>query len=253
MNKTIIRCKEYVTKVLSKQVELSDYIGESTILLNVYYEDDKVWDLMILLDDDWFKYEFAHLYGENFVVDDHEHKPPAFTRVKSYKWLRDDFAKRLHVALWIFQSAIVIQEKENLFRQVITEQKDNFCQNLHGTIKRKYLELRSDRHNLRHSVTRPDDMANTLLKANIVKLCFELSLLANGKPYPFRILLPDYAKNNTTNGNEIFILTQKFLAATNPEITILLSDKLIGYIVTVLQKTKLYSEDFLLKWWLYLD
>ncbi len=252
IDEIIVGCKKYISEILTKKVELEDYIDGSTILLNVYA---KVWDLMILLDNDLFKYEFTPLYSEHFVVDDHKHEPPIFSRVKSYKWLTENFAKRLPVALWIFQNIIVIQEKGNLFQQIITEQKDKFNQNFQGITKRKYLELRSDRHNLRRSAMMPNDMAmaNALLKANVVKLCFELSLLADGKPYPFRILLPDFAKNNATNGYEVFLLSQEFLATTDPEATILLSDKLIEYTVAALQKMKLYSEDFLLKWWLYLD
>ncbi len=208
---------------------------------------------MILLGNDCFKYEFAHLYGEYFVVDDHKHDPLVFTRVKSYQWLAENFTKRLPVALWIFQNAIVLQKKENLFQRVVAEQKDNFYRNLQAIIKRKYLELRTDRHNLRYSAMRPEDMANALLKANIAKLCFELCLLASNKPYPPKILLPDYAKNSVINGNEVFLLAQKFLAATDPETIILLSDKLIERVVATLRETKFYSDELLLKWWLYLD
>ncbi len=252
-----VKCREYISKVLAKKAELADYIDESTILLNAYengaYKNNKVWDLMILIDNDWFKYEFSYLYSEYFVVDDHEHDPPIFTRIKNYKWLVENFAKRRSIALWIFQNAIVLQEKENLFQRIIAKQEDIFKKDIQNIIKRKYLELRSDRHNLRYSVTRPDDVANPLLKTNIAKLCFELSLLANRKPYPFRILLPDYAKNNAINGNEVFLLVQKFLVTTDPETTILLSDKLIERIVATLQEMNFYSEDFLFKWWLYLD
>jgi len=252
MDDIVTGCKKYVAEVLAHKTELSGYIGESTILLNVY-ENNKIWDLMILIGNDCFKHEFARLYGEYFVVDDHEHDPLVFTRVKSYQWLAENFTKRLPVALWIFQNAIILQEKGNLFQRVIAEQRGNFCRDLHGIIKRKYIELRTDRHNLRYSAMKPEDMANALLKANIAKLCFELCLLAGNKPYPPKNLLPDYAKNNAINGNEVFFLAQKFLTAADPETTILLSDKLIDHIVATLRETKFYSDELLLKWWMYLD
>ena len=251
MDKIALGCKEYVSEVLAKKFELDEYLEESTILLNTY-ENNRVWDFMILMDNKWFKYEFAHLYSEYFVVDDHEHEPPVFTRVKNYKWLTENFAKRLPVALWIFQNVIVIQEKENLFSQIIVEQQEKFNRVFLDIIERKYLEMRGDRHNLRYSVDRVGDLANILLKANIVKLCFEISLLADKKPYPFRTLLPDYTKENATNGHSVFPLAQEFLVTMEPEKTIALSEKLIDCIVTTLQEKKFYSDEFLLKWWLYI-
>jgi hypothetical protein len=252
MSKTIDECKRYITDILSSNPKLRDYIEESTILLNTY-ECDTVWDLMVLIEDNWFLYEFSHLYGEHFVLDDHKHDPPVFTRIKSYGWLTENFSKRLPVALWIFQNSIIIQEKEALFRRIISEQGNRLSQSIQDIIKRKYLELRGDRHNLRYSINRPDDMANALLKANIVKLCLELSLLANGKSYPFRALLPDHAKNDSVNGQKTFFLTQKFLAATDEKTVISLSDDLIEHVINVLRETGLYANDFLLRWWLYID
>ena len=253
MDKSIIdRCKVYVAKILAKKIELADYINESTILLNVY-ENNKLWDVMIIMDDDLYKYEFAHLNSEHFVVDDHKHDPLVFTRVKSYKWLNEDFAKRLPVALWIFQNAAIIQKSGRQFTQIIAEQEKILTKKIQALIKRKYLEMRGERHNLRYSVVRIDDMANILIKANIAKLCFELSLLASGKPYPFRMLLPEYAKDNVVNGEKLFCLTQKFLTTTDAKKIIVLSDKLIEFVIKRLQEKNYFSNDFLRRWWLYLD
>ncbi|MCU0678876.1 MAG: hypothetical protein MUC28_00300, partial [Planctomycetes bacterium] len=155
---------------MARKNELDEYIKQSTILLNSY-EGNRVWDLIILLDSEWFKYEFAYLYSEHFIVDDHDHDPPVFARMKSYAWLEENFSKRLPVALWIFENASMIQEHGNDFSRILSEQREKFTSSLLGIIRRKYLGMRGERHNLRYSAERISDMANTLLKSNIVKLC----------------------------------------------------------------------------------
>ena len=245
-------CKQYIEQSLACRNELEEYIEQSTILLNSY-EGNRVWDLMILMDSDWFKYEFAYLYSEHFIVDDHNHDRSVFARVKSYAWLEENFNMRLPVALWLFQNATIIQEHKNDFSRIIAKQKERFTANLSKIIRRKYLEMRGERHNLRYSAERPDDMSNTLLKSNIVKLCFELSLLAEGKPYPFGILLPGYARSKSSFGGDIFAVSSHFLAEIDPKKTIELSDRLIEKVSSALNSTGNFSSDFLSRWWLYLE
>jgi hypothetical protein len=232
--------------------ELEEYLQQTTILLSSY-EGNRVWDLMIFMDNEWFKYEFSHLYSDYFIVDDHDHDPPVFTRVKSYDWLEKNFSKRLPVALWIFENALVVQEHGTHFYQILAEQKKVFAKNLREIIRRKYIEMRGERHNLRYSAERPNDIANILLKSNIIKICFELSLLAEGKPYPFGILLPEYARSQSCFGNSIFEISSQFLAETNPKKTIALSDCLVEKVSSTLSATGNFSSDFLSRWWLYLE
>ena len=251
-NKVIEDCRTYISTVLVKKVELTDFLTESTILLNTY-EDNKIWDLMVLLSDDWYEFEFAYLNSEHFVVDDHDHDPPVFTRVKSYSWLKDNFTKRLPVALWIFQNSAVIQESGEQFAEIITEQEKIFIKKIKALIRRKYLEMRGDRHNLRFSAIRTNDISNNLIKANVVKLCFEISLLALNKPYPFKVLLSEYTKMHVVDGERFVYLAQKFLTTNNPKETIALSDKIIEFVIMYLKETGEFSNDFLNRWWLYLD
>jgi hypothetical protein len=237
---------------LAHRTELEEYIEQVTILLNSY-EGNRVWDLMILMDSERFKYEFAYLYSERFVVDDHDHDPPVFARVKSYTWLEENFSKRLPVALWIFKNAIVIQEHGNDLSRILDEQEDKFAKNIRRITRRKYIEMRGELHNLRYSAERPRDMANILLKSNIVKLCLELSLLAEGKPYPFGVLLAGYACSQSGFGKEIFDISNEFLVEIDPKKTVDLSDRLIEKVSSTLSKTGNFSSDFLSRWWLYLE
>lgn len=252
MDNIIKDCKQYIKKSLKSKKELNKYIKQSTILL-YSYERNLVWDLMILMDNEQFEYEFVRLYGNNFIIDDHKHSPPVFTRIKNYTWLKEDFNKRLPVALWIFENATVIQECGNVFSQIISEQKKIFSDNLLSIIRRKYLEMRGERHNLRSSIKRPNNMANALIRSNIIKLCFELSLLAENKSYPFRAFLPEYARLNSSFGNDIFNISKLFLTETDQKITIELSDHLIEKVSLALSLSGNFSNDFLSRWWFYLE
>ncbi|HOX10760.1 MAG TPA: hypothetical protein P5323_03185 [Candidatus Moranbacteria bacterium] len=251
MDDTVKSCRQYIKQNLAGRIELEEYIEQTTILLNAY-EGNHVWDLMILMDSEWFKYEFAYLHSEYFIVDDHDHDPPVFARVKSYAWLEKNFSKRLPVALWIFENAVVVQEHGNDFSRILAEQRAEFVKSLRKTVRRKYLEMRGERHNLRYSVKRLGDMANILLKSNIVKLCFELLMLAEGRPYPFGILLPEYVRSQSSFGDNIFAISNQFLAETDPDKTIELSDCLIEKVASALSATGNFSSDFLSRWWLYL-
>lgn len=85
-NKTA-RYRDYVIKHLASTPELSSYIQTAWILLT--REDPGiVWDFMILLQSSAFD-DFKGKYDETFVIDDHDHEPPVFTRVKNFQWLEE--------------------------------------------------------------------------------------------------------------------------------------------------------------------
>jgi len=86
MNTEEVLARIYIENKLYKTQELAPYIKEASIL---WTENDPglVWDLMILLPDDLFQ-KFSNQSGECFVVDDHDHTPWIFTRVKSFEWIK---------------------------------------------------------------------------------------------------------------------------------------------------------------------
>lgn len=92
------KCRRYIDQYLTKIPQLADYLSQATIILNCY-ENDGIWDLMILIENELYQYEFSQLYGEYFVVDDHKHNPPVFTRVKSYAWLKGGSLKSVSIII----------------------------------------------------------------------------------------------------------------------------------------------------------
>lgn len=247
-----IMARRYITEVLSKTEELQEYINDATILLTGI-DEGIVWDFMVLLKDDLFYYEFAKLYNESFVIDDHNHHPGVFTRVKSYKWLVEDFSRRRPIALWIFQKALVLQDPDNGFKKILCHQQKLFSDSIDDIISRKYMELRTERHNLRHALQKHREIASYIIKATIVKLALELCFLSEGKPFPWKKWLPETAQNTTTHGTMILKISEEFLKSPDHEKIIELSESLIQSVISFLKEKKYFSENFFSKWWLYLS
>lgn len=248
-NKTV-RYRKYVIKHLASTPELSSYIQTAWILLT--REDPGiVWDFMILLQSSAFD-GFKGKHGETFAIDNHNHDPPVFTRVKDFQWLEADFQRRLPIALWIFDHSIAIQDPKSRFAHLLKKQKHIFRAKLPGIIRQKYLEFRTERHNLRQTVSKERGMATQLIKTTVAKLAMEISVLATGRPYPFKKWLPTVTAQEGGHGGTIVNLAKHFLQATDQRMIIRLSDELVAEVIQVIRETGICSEDFLVRWWLHL-
>ena len=75
---------DYVFSRLQLRDDMQDYIPRATILCSEF-DPEITFDWLILLDNDLFRYEYERLYSG--IVDDHDHFPPVFTKVRPYQWL----------------------------------------------------------------------------------------------------------------------------------------------------------------------
>ncbi|MDE2038177.1 MAG: DUF4037 domain-containing protein [Patescibacteria group bacterium] len=225
--------------------------AEQSSIVTVELDHEIVYDLMVLLPDILFEREFSKRHGECFVLNDQKSVPPVFTRFKSYAWLKRDFGRRLPIALWIFGRSVIVRDPNGAFSSIVGEYSDLFKRSLRGIIERKYVEFRSDRHNLRQTVHHGDDLACSILKANIVKLAAELKLLSQGKPYPYKKWLVSEV-DESNGGKTLLEISHRFIEARRPEDTIATSDELVNAVVTFLDKEGILSGDILTEWWLHL-
>jgi hypothetical protein len=243
--------KRYIQEVLGNAEPLKKYLSYSSIIL-IEEEENIVWDIMIFMPDDMFLNDFSKEWGDCFVLDDHSHEPWVFTRVKNYGWLADDFAKRLPIALWIFGNSDVIQDANGVFSALLEKKRDKFNRLVKNLIAVKYIELRSERHNLRHALQKERKIASRIIKATIAKVSLELCFLSEKKPYPYKKLLPERALIETINGREILSIVERFLESDDREEEVIISDGLIQKIIDILKLTGIFPNGFLEKWWLHL-
>jgi hypothetical protein len=239
---------ELIWKCLRDSEEVKDYLENASIFITKY-ENGRVCDAMVLLEDDDFINRFSPINGSNFVIDKHFKDQDIFIRIKHYSWIEKDFSKRVSIALWILKNSIIIQEKQEKISSLINEYQNRFEKSLVSTISQKYLELRTERHNLRFSLKRNDILASLIIKSTIAKISLELCFLSEKNPYPFKILL---SQTESEYGKRIATICKDFLTTNNFEESIALSDELINKLIDMLSKKTSISSDFLEKWWKYL-
>lgn len=246
MNKKI-EVEIYVREKLKTEVAES-FFTSSVILLT---EDDPniVSDILVLIPNAEY-WKFVDCYGHHFVVDDHDYEYPIFTKFRNLEWLRDDLKSRISIALWIYQNSLVIQDPQREFARSLNYYQSIFQRTLPVLIRHKYIELRTERHNLRHAISRKREVAIPIIKATIAKLSMEISLLADNQPYPYKKWLPEVAMNSYL-GSMIHNLVKAFLDEKDGEKTIIISEEIITSIKNFLSKNWLPS-DLLNSWWLYL-
>jgi len=243
--------KKYFAEKLQSMNELNPYLKYSSVV-SVELDDGVVYDLMVVLPDMMFEGNFKTRFGECFVVNDQEHCPPVFTRFKSQRWLISDLARRLPIALWIFGKSIVIQDPNGTFENIVHEHNLVFQKNVKNILRRKYIEFRSDRHNLRRTVYRRDDLATNILKGNVVKIAIEILMLSYGKPYPYKKWL-SFEARKFAEGPKILEISSRFLGEMDPVKIIDQSDELVGVIVELFKDDPDLPPTFLSEWWLNLS
>ena len=243
--------KKYFEENLLSKSDLRKYLELSSVV-SVELDQELVFDLMVLVPDAVYNDEFRTMFGDYFVIDNQQHAPPVFTRFKNHQWLRNDLSKRLPISLWIFGKSIIIQDPQGLFKIIVGEHSTTFHQNCVDIIRRKYIEFRSDRHNLRQAVYHDSQLAIQLLKANVIKLAMEIFILAHGKPYPYKKWLPAEA-TKFDKGTELICSCNVFMSEMNRKQLIDLSDELVVRMVDILGVTDMFSSNFLNQWWLHLD
>lgn len=249
---------EYLQTQLARKPELAGFLDDAAVIWYAssafmeWYDPSLVRDLLVVLSDERFE-NFKENLGSSYVVDDHEVTPPVFVRFKSYKWLERDFARRLPVALWIYQHARVLRDPRGEFADILHAQSEAFKEQLPTILRRKYLEFRTDRHNLRHTVPAGMEMATRLIKSSVVKLALELTLLAEEKPYPYKKWLFWVAEQEAIQGREIVNLATRFWDETDKDQIIALSDQLVAKVASICAQSGFVPEDVTTRWWLHLD
>ena len=243
--------KRYFAEQLLRRDDLAPYLRVSSVV-SVGNDPELVYDIYCFIPDDLYTHDFSQIHGRCFVVSDQTHSPPVFSRFKDYNWLRTDLSQRVAIALWIFKRAIVIQDPDDSFACIIAERDAFFHQSLEDIARRKYIEFRTDRHNLRQAIFHKETMAVGLLKSNVVKLGLEILMLANELPYPYRKWLPSEV-TSVPEGPEFLEVCSAFLTESDADRVIQLSDALVARIITVLERTSNLDSPFLHEWWLHLD
>lgn len=244
------RLEQYVKRKLPEILRTGALTSIVSVLLTEN-DHDAIWDLLIVVPDEQYV-TFLAQNGNSYVFDDHEHEPPVFSKVRSLSWLKADFERRMPIALWILNNSLVISDPDDQVRSLVNECWAKFEKRVPELIKTKYLELRSERHNLRNAVRFGRSTAIDIIRAAVVKLALELSFLADGQPYPYKKWLPEIAESSSEYGGKISSVSRLFLKTTNPDEIITLSQTLVDTINGMLLENQSLADDVINRWWTHL-
>lgn len=159
--------------------------SENCALVCTGTEPGIVTDYLLLSDSDTIHKLVIEL-GNRDVIDDHDVLPWVFVKLRSYDWLRNDLQRRLAIALWLYRNAIIIHESSRDFRSIVEAAEESFANQLTAIIKQKYLEMRTERHNLRHACQLGEANSCRLIAATVVKIALEILFLVHHSPYPYK-------------------------------------------------------------------
>lgn len=242
------RIAEYGRKLLGHE-SVKSVADQCTVIVTV--ADLTVWDYLVFLPDGAFG-PYCESGGVT-TIDDHDHDPWVFVRIMPESWIAEDFDRRLPIALWIYSKAIQIHGKGQWFTHALDRAKKKFETVREGLIRRKYLELRTERHSLRRAVQRTSSVTTVLIKTAFLKLGFELLYLSEGKPYPYRERLAVLVGNDTKTGTELGSLAERFIDCADHKETIKISEKIIQLINRQLLTAEAIETGIIDEWWLFLD
>ena len=244
------RLEQYVYQTLPEILKSASFINTASIILT---EDDSnsIWDLLIIFPNDKFA-TFSAQFGDSYVYDDHNHLPPIFTKFRNLDWLKIDLERRRSIALWILTNSIILTDPNALIGRLIDKHEIMFKRNVPNLVRIKYLELRTERHNLRDAIRFDRKIAVDIIRSTIVKLALELSFLAEVRPYPYKKWLPEIAISSTEYGKTIASSSMQFLNAKNSEDIINLSQVLVDTVNEMLREKKALNADTFDRWWTYL-
>lgn len=245
-----LKLKAYLNEELLQIKELNKYLTQSAIV-TVELDEKLIFDLIAFVPDQIFNGEFVEKFGDCFVVSHQKILPHIFTRFKNFQWLKADFSNRLNIALWIFQNSVVLQDPDGTFSRIVENQSVLFEKNLTNSIRRKYIEFRSDRHNLRQVIYHKDRLSIELLRSNTIKLALEIMILAHGKPYPYKKWLATEAAKLDANRTVIKICNE-YAKESDLDRIILLSDDLVSITADILLSKNRLSPNIIKEWWLHL-
>lgn len=144
------------------------------------------WDLHLILSDEDYE-EFVHVYGDDHVIDDHEHVPSIFGQIRSKQWLRDRFKKIEQgdcLYLWIYNNCVTIQDPQNI-QAMIEESNELFKNHQEELVKYHYVTYAVRRLDTVSTAKRGIEVGARISNAEMVKVALQTMSMINGSPYAY--------------------------------------------------------------------
>lgn len=153
--------------------------------INEGFDNKADWDLHILLSNEDYEI-FTNKFGDNYVLDDHTHKPIVFGQINNIDWLKErlESEETNILYLWIYTKCLYIKDSLCV-EDVVKEYYNKFVLNKIEIIKKCYIKFAVRRLDTCSSAKRGMEIATGINRGEMVQQALKLLCLLKGQPYPY--------------------------------------------------------------------
>lgn len=144
------------------------------------------WDLHLILSDEDYK-KFSEVYGDDHVIDDHEHVPNIFGQIRSKQWLKDRLSKIEQgdcLYTWIYNNCLNIQDPQNI-QEMIDEYSDLFKNNIEELAKYHFVTYAVRRIDAVSAAKRGIEIGARISNTEMVKAALQTMSIVHDSPYAY--------------------------------------------------------------------
>ena len=144
------------------------------------------WDLHLILSDEDYK-KFSEVYGDDHVIDDHEHVPNIFGQIRSKQWLKDRLSKIEQgdcLYTWIYNNCLNIQDPQNI-QEMIDEYSDLFKNNIEELAKYHFVTYAVRRIDAVSAAKRGIEIGARISNTEMVKEALQTMSIVHDTPYAY--------------------------------------------------------------------
>ncbi len=150
------------------------------------FDQNADWDLHLILSDEDYE-KFIEGYGEEHVLDDHEHIPNIFGQIRSKQWLEDRL-RRIEqgdcLYIWIYNNCINIQDPQNI-QEMIDEYINVFKENIEELAKYHFVTYAVRRIDAVSSAKRGIEIGARISNTDMVKAALQTMSIVHESPYAY--------------------------------------------------------------------
>ena len=176
------------------------------------------WDLHLILSDEDYQ-EYAGVYGEDHVLDDHSHVPSIFGQIRSRQWLVDRLSKIEQgdcLYIWIYNNCINIQDPQNI-QEIIEEYSDLFKNNQKELLKYHFVTYAVRRLDAVSAAKRGIEVGARISNTEMVKAALQTMSIAYGTSYAYNKWLGKQVGLLSDKAEECVLLSEKCLQSQTLE------------------------------------
>lgn len=144
------------------------------------------WDLHLILSDEDYE-KFVEVYGEDHVLDDHEHVPNIFGQIRSKQWLEDRLGRIEQgdcLYTWIYNNCVNIQDPQNI-QEMIDEYSDLFKNNIEELAKYHFVTYAVRRIDAVSAAKRGIEIGARISNTEMVKAALQTMSIVHESPYAY--------------------------------------------------------------------